>query len=178
MRNRFVLLGAAAAFAMAGFAQAQVLGGGAVGGVGSPLGGVTGQVGGQVTGPGVPVDRVTGAARDGVDTTRRTTKRVKDKARSTSEQVGETARGAADSATDASARAAASATFAAGTTVRDNNGAEIGKVVSADGSGSVQIQTRSGMITLPAAALRMNGGVAVSEQSEAEIRASGSARAN
>lgn len=178
MRNTLVLLGAVGALAIAGAAQAQVLGGGVGGGIGSPLGGVTGQVGGQLTGPGVPVDRVTGAARDGVDTTTRAAKRAKAKGEKAADAATDTARGAADSATDASARAAASARFAAGTTVRDNSGAEIGKVISADGSASVQIQTRSGVVTLPAAALRMNGGVAVSDQSEAEIRASGSARAD
>lgn len=178
MRNQLVLLGAVGALAFAGAAQAQVLGGGVGGGVGSPLGGVTGQVGGQLTGPGVPVDRVTGAARDGVDAAERAARRAKAKGDKAADRATDTARGAADSATDASARTAGSATFAAGTMVRDNSGAEIGKVIAADGSGSVRVQTRSGVITLPSAALRMNGGVAVSDQSEAEIRASGSARAD
>ncbi len=178
MRDKLVLLAAAGALAFAGAAHAQVLGGGVGGGVGSPLGGVTGQVGGQLTGPELPTDRVTDTARDGADAARRATKRAKAKADQAADVAGDKARGAADSATDASARAAASGRFAAGTMVRDNSGAEIGKVIAADGSGSVQIQTRSGVVTLPAAALRMNGGVAVSDQSEAEIRASGSARTN
>lgn len=170
MRNTLILFGAVGAIALGSVAQAQVLGGGLGGGVGGVTGGVSGGLTGQVTAPDVPTDRVTDTARRGVDTTRRTARKAKAKAESGVER----ARGAADDATDASARAAAG--FAAGTRVQDSNGADIGKVIGADGSGYVRVQTRNGVISLPSAALRMNGGVAVSSQTEADLRASGSTR--
>lgn len=159
MRSILILLGAAGALTLAGVAQAQVIGGGVGGGLGTPVGGVTGGATGRVTAPDVPTEVVTDTARRGADTGRRVVKR---------------ARGAADEATDASARVAGS--IRAGTTVRDSSGARIGKVIHADGSGYVQIQTRTGVMVLPEAALRMQGGVAVSGQSEAELRASGNLR--
>lgn len=167
MRSILILLGAAGAMALPGAAQAQVIGGGVSGGLGAPVGGVTGSVTGRVTGPdlGDTVQR-------GTETSRRTVKRAKDKAGATVER----ARGAADEASDASARAAGQ--VRAGAAVRDSSGAMIGKVLSADGSGYVRIQTRSGVVTLPSAALRMDGGVAVSSQTEAEMHASGSVRTN
>lgn len=178
MPIKSILLGAAGALAIAGLAQAQVIGGGVTGGVTGPVGGVTGSATGRVTGPGLPTDRVTGVARDGVDTTKRTAKRAKARAETTVDRTGDTARGAVDSATDASARVSGSAAFAAGTTVRDSSGAEIGQVVGTDASGAVTVRTRSGLVSVPAASLRMSGGAAISSQPEAQMRASGSVRTN
>lgn len=178
MRTRSILLGAVGAVALAGLAQAQVIGGGVTGGVTGPVGGVAGSATGRITGPGLPMGHATDAAREGIDTTKRTAKRAKAKAETTVDRTGDRARGAVDSATDASARASGSAAFAAGTTVRDSSGAEIGQVVGTDASGAVSVRTRSGLVSVPSASLRMSGGAAVSSQSEAQLRASGSVRAN
>lgn len=80
--------------------------------------------------------------------------------------------------TPASARETpvAAAALTAGTSVRDRNGAEIGTVASVDSSGNVKIKTSGGVITVPATALTVSGGIAVSSMSEAQLRSSATAK--
>lgn len=78
---------------------------------------------------------------------------------------------------DVSATARGRSDFPAGTVVRDSAGVEIGTVMDPDpamsASGRVTVKTSTGFITVPRGSLTLDGGVAVSKQGEAELRASG-----
>lgn len=86
-----------------------------------------------------------------------------------------TAPSAVATATDASGTANAAASFSIGTVVRDSTGAQIGTVMDPkDGmatEGRVAIKTGTGFVTVPAASLRLDGGVAISNQTAADIGA-------
>lgn len=77
--------------------------------------------------------------------------------------------------TDVSGTANAAASFAIGTVVKDSTGAQIGTVMDPKEGmateGRVAIKTSSGFLTVPAASLRMDGDVAVSSQTAADIGA-------
>lgn len=76
---------------------------------------------------------------------------------------------------DVSATANAAASFPIGTVVRDSAGVQIGTVMDPKEGmateGRVAIRTGSGFITVPAASLRLDGGVAVSSQTAADVGA-------
>lgn len=77
--------------------------------------------------------------------------------------------------TDVSGTANAAASFAIGTVVRDSTGAQIGTVMDPKEGmatdGRVAIKTGTGFVTVPAASLRLDGGVAISNQTAADIGA-------
>ncbi|MES2033321.1 MAG: hypothetical protein V4466_04030 [Pseudomonadota bacterium] len=166
MYRTTTLLGAVAALALGGVAAAQVVGG-AGGAVGATVGGVAGQVGasGQVISPDLPTERAADAVGDTTDAGKAAARRAQDRAND-----------AVDSASDASANAAASASLSPGTSVRDRNGAEIGTVAGVDASGNARIKTSTGVITVPSTVLTVSGGIAVSNMSEAQMRASASTK--
>jgi len=82
---------------------------------------------------------------------------------------------ATTSGADVSATANAAAGFPIGTVVRDSAGVQIGTVMDpTEGmatEGRVAIRTGSGFITVPAASLRLDGGVAISNQTAADVGA-------
>ncbi|MBI5940263.1 MAG: hypothetical protein HY859_07545 [Caulobacterales bacterium] len=147
-------LGAIGALVLAGNAGAQIVGG-AGGTVGGAVGGVTGQgsAAGQVAAPmpATPAVPATPAIPS-----------------------------AASAGADASATARGRSDFPAGMVVRDSAGVQIGTVMDPDpsmtASGRVTIKTGTGFITVPRGSLTIQGDVAVSKQTEADLRASGKTR--
>lgn len=165
-------LGAIGALVLGGAADAQIVGGvgGTVGGgVHGPLGGVTGQAGaaGRIDAP-LPATPAIPAAPAVPPT------------RAPAIPATPAVPNAASAGADASATASGRSGFVAGMVVRDSAGVQIGVVMDPDpsmsASGRVTIKTSTGFITVPRASLTIQGDVAVSNQTEADLRASGNAR--
>ncbi len=167
MTSKTILLGLSAigALVLAGSANAQIVGG-AGGTVGGAVGGVAGRadVAGQARGatPAIPAT----PAVPGV--------------RAPATPAVPSARAAGSAGADASGQVGRS-DFAAGTVVRDSAGVQIGTIMDPDPSaradGRVTIKTSTGFITVPRGSLTLQGDVAVSKDSAAELQASGKAKA-
>ncbi|MFZ5669415.1 MAG: hypothetical protein ACOY4K_07960 [Pseudomonadota bacterium] len=159
MSTKPLLLGAAGALVMSGAALAQI------------AGGVGGAVSGQVTAPTPAVPAV--PATPAVPSVRAPATPAVPATPATP-----SARAAATAGADVSARTEGRAMFPAGTVVRDSAGVQIGVIMEPEddmvrASGRVTIRTSTGFITVPRGALTMDGEVAVSKKTEAELRATG-----
>lgn len=148
-------LGAVGALALAGNAGAQIVGG--------AVGGVTGQgsAAGQVAAPMSATPAVPATRTPAIPAT-------------------PAVPSAASAGADASASASSRSDFPSGMVVRDSAGVQIGTVMAPDPSvdmaGRVRIKTGAGFITVPRGSLMVQGDVAVSKQSAAELRASAKAK--